>query len=86
MATAMSDEEVHILLQQAFQSYASVAQVIEGNQLDIYANGKKPQDYITSMEMNGISSHTAGTGGTNGKKRQINEESDTIDHTKGFHG
>ena len=86
MATAMSDDEVYILLQEAFQSYASAEQVIEGNQLDMYANGRKPQDYITSMEMNGTSSHTAVTGGTNGKKGQINEESDTINHTKGFHG
>lgn len=82
----VSDDEVCVLLQEAFQLYASAEQVIEGNQPDTYADGRKPQDSVTSTEMNGISSHMAGTGRMNGKKRQIDEELGTVNHTEGFQG
>lgn len=82
----VSDDEISVLLQEAFQSYASAEQIIEGNQPDTYADGRKPQDSVASNEMNGTSSRTAGTSGTSGKRRQIDEELGTVNNTEGFQG
>jgi hypothetical protein len=80
----VSDDEISVLLQEAFQSYASAEQIIEGNQPDTYADGRKPQDSVASNEVNGIPSHTAETSGTSGKRRQIDEELGTVNNTEGF--
>jgi hypothetical protein len=68
-----SNYGISVLLQEAFQAYTFAEQIIEGNQPDTYADGRKTQASVVATEMNGYSSQTAVTSETTGKRRQNDE-------------